>query len=297
MPVSPTDDHDRAASELELSVVIVNYRSWADTQALVAALQSEARAHRLEILVVNNSPEVPPPTGAMAPGTTLLTPERNLGFAGGINFGWQHARGRLLLVLNPDVRPHPGAIGELLSARARYPWAAVWVPRLVHDDGRDQASLRTFYRWETIVAARSPWGLTQRGHRVMVEHMGIELDKTREQTVDWGLGAVMLIDPQRVPPESGRLMDERFFLYLEDVDLCLRAWQSGAEVRYVPRSVFTHFYRRESRRHPWSRLNLLHAWSLLRFVAKYGGLPERPQEHPGDLRHHEGAMTKSAVPL
>lgn len=87
----------------------------------------------------------------------------------------------------------------------------------------------------------------------------------------------MLIDPQRLPRERGRLMDERFFLYMEDVDLCLRAWRGGCEVRYVPQAVFAHGHRRESGSKPISLANLRHFTSLLRFLLKYRGLPQRPQ--------------------
>jgi hypothetical protein len=75
----------------------------------------------------------------------------------------------------------------------------------------------------------------------------------------------------------------------------LRAWQAGAEVRYVPRSVFTHIYRRVSRKHPLSLMNLYHMWSLLRFVAKYGGLPKRPQESARSRREAESGMTLDAA--
>jgi N-acetylglucosaminyl-diphospho-decaprenol L-rhamnosyltransferase len=274
---------------LELSIVVVHYRSWPDTRALAAALVGQIDPGRHEILVVDNSPDEPPPAEGAGPGTRLLSPGRNLGFAGGINFGHAHARGRLLLVLNPDVRPRGGAIAELLAAHERHARAAVLLPRLLDPDGTDQASLRTFYRWETIVAARTPWGRTGPGRRVLAEHLGADLDREREQTVDWGLGAAMLIDPARLSSPAGPLMDDRFFLYLEDVDLCLRAWQAGSEVRYVPSAVFTHQHRRVSHHRAWSRMNLHHLTSLIRFAAKHHGLPQRPARARRDLSHQETA--------
>ncbi len=277
------------ALTLDLSIVVVHHRNWADTRELAAALATQIDPERHEILVVDNSPEVPAPADGAGPGVRLLRPGRNLGFAGGINFGHAHARGRLLLVLNPDVRPRDRAVAQLLAAHERHARAAVLLPRLLDPEGGDQHSLRTFYRWETILAARSPWGRTSRGRRRLAEHLGDHLDRTREQTVDWGLGAVMLVDPARVPAEAGRLMDERFFLYLEDVDLCLRAWQAGGEVRYVPGSVFTHQHRRESRNRPWSRTNLRHLWSLIRFASKHHGLPPRPVRPSPDLSRQETA--------
>jgi len=276
------------ALPLELSILVIHHRNWSDTLGLAAALVGQIASDRHELLVIDNSPEVPAPAEGV-PQVRILSPGRNLGFAGGINFGHAHARGRLLLVLNPDVRPRPGAVAELLAAHARHPRAAVLLRRLLNRDGGDQDSLRTFYGWETILAVRTPWGRTSRGRHLLAEHLGGGLDRAREQTVDWGLGAAMLIDPARVPAEHGRLMDERFFLYLEDVDLCLRAWQSGAEVRYVPSSVFTHEHRRESRNQPLSRMNLHHFQSLIRFAAKHHGLPARPARRAPDLSLQESA--------
>lgn len=268
-----------SSAVLDLSIVVVHHRTPGDTAELVEALRTAPDAGRFEVLVVDNSPETPLPE-LDGGGVRVLRPGRNLGFAGGVNFAHARARGRLVLVLNPDVRPHEGAIDHLLQAHARHPRAAVLVPRLLNPDGTDQASTRTFYRLETVVAARTPWGATSRGRRVLDEHLGAAFDRTREQTVDWGLGAAMLVDPARIGARPGALMDERYFLYLEDVDLCVRAWAGGAEVRYVPAAVFTHRHRRESRRRPWSLANLRHLGSLLRFVAKHGGFPRRPEFAP-----------------
>lgn len=260
---------------LELSVVVVHFRSTADTVELVGALRSALDPARHEVLVVDHSPETPLADLDDAL-VRVLRPGRNLGFGGGVNFAHARARGRLVLILNPDVRPHEGAIARLLEAHARHPRAAVLAPRLLHPDGSDQDSTRTFYRPETIVAARTPWGATARGKRVLDAHLGAAMDRAREQTVDWALGAALLVDPARLGARAGELMDPRFFLYLEDVDLCLRAWRAGAEVRYVPGAVFTHRHRRESRARPWSAANLRHFTSLLRFVAKHRGFPRRP---------------------
>jgi N-acetylglucosaminyl-diphospho-decaprenol L-rhamnosyltransferase len=249
---------------LDLSVVVVHYRSTADTVELVGALRGALDAARHEVLVVDHSPETP--LGDLDDALVrVLRPGRNLGFGGGVNHAHARARGRLVLILNPDVRPHAGAIERLLEAHARHPRAAVLAPRLLNPDGSDQDSTRTFYRPETIVAARTPWGATARGRRVLDAHLGAVMDRAREQTVDWALGAALLVDPARLGARPGELMD-----------LCLRAWRAGAEVRYVPAAVFTHRHRRESRTRPWSAANLRHFASLLKFVAKHGGFPRRP---------------------
>lgn len=265
-------------SDRSLSVVVVNYQTWADTADLLEGLRGQLDTRYHEILVVNNCNQTRLPESLKDARVRFVESVRNVGFAGAVNLAAACAEGRKLLVLNPDVRPHRSAIDALLDAHARNPKAGVLLPRLVSEDGSDQLSVRSFYRFETILAARTAWGRVSRGRRILSEHLGRQMNREEEQPVDWGLGAAMLIDPTRIPWERGRIMDERFFLYMEDVDLCLRTWRAGQQVVYVPNAVFTHTHRRESKRRPFSLANLRHFLSLLRFTAKYRGLPQRPTE-------------------
>jgi len=85
--------------------------------------------------------------------------------------------------------------------------------------------------------------------------------------VDWGLGAAMLVRRRAVTGE--RLFDERFFLYFEDVDLCLRLHRAGWKVVYNPVAVMTHQHRRDSAQARASRAKLRHLRSLVKFLWKY----------------------------
>lgn len=261
---------------LALTAIVVNYRTWEETHALLDILHAQLDRQSHEILVVNNCRRTHPPAETYERPVRFVESVRNAGFAGAVNLAEACARGRLLLVLNPDAVPQAGAVPALLDAHARHPDAAVLLPKLVDAEGRTQPSVRTFYRFKTILAARTPYGRTAGGRRELDAHL-YRNGAGAPERVDWGQGAAMLIDPQRMPRERGRLMDERFFLYMEDVDLCLRAWRGGREVRYVPQAVFSHGHRRESGSKPISLANLRHFTSLLRFLLKYRGLPQRPQ--------------------
>jgi GT2 family glycosyltransferase len=85
--------------------------------------------------------------------------------------------------------------------------------------------------------------------------------------VDWGLGAAMLVRKMALP--GGQLFDERFFLYFEDVDLCLRLHRSGWKVAYNPKAVMIHQHRRDSAEAGALLAKLHHLRSLTKFLWKY----------------------------
>ena len=85
--------------------------------------------------------------------------------------------------------------------------------------------------------------------------------------VDWGLGAAMLIRRDAVGVED--LLDERFFLYFEDVDLCIRMWKKGWKVLYNPKACMIHDHRRESAVHWWHPAKRHHFISLIKFLWKH----------------------------
>jgi hypothetical protein len=92
--------------------------------------------------------------------------------------------------------------------------------------------------------------------------------------VDWGLGAAMFLRRNDLPGAGP--FDERFFLYFEDVDLCVRTWRAGRRVTYDPTIECIHAHRRASRR-ALSAAGWHHFRSLWRFATKYSGLPKRSQ--------------------
>ncbi|MEK7307338.1 MAG: glycosyltransferase, partial [Nitrospirota bacterium] len=84
--------------------------------------------------------------------------------------------------------------------------------------------------------------------------------------IDWALGACMMIRTEAVPDE---VFDPRFFLYFEDVDLCLRLKKAGWKVVYHPEAAAVHEHRQKSRKNPFSRANYEHFKSWVKFILKY----------------------------
>ena len=115
-----------------LSGVVVHWRN----EDLLAELAAAwPRDPRFELIVVDNGSSAPLPAGVH-----VLRPGRNLGFAGGANFGVAAARGAILLILNPDAVPEGGALERLLEGFAAFPEAAGLVPRLAGPGGEPQTA-------------------------------------------------------------------------------------------------------------------------------------------------------------
>jgi GT2 family glycosyltransferase len=219
---------------------------------------------------VNNSGEPLDDLLAGLPwGARVLTPGRNLGYARGVNEGIRASREDLVLVLNPDLVARPGSIQALVRCAEENPRAGIVAPRLLNADGTLQLSARRFYNWKTLLLRRAPLGPYAARSRTLRDHLMADWDHAETREVDWVLGAAMLAR-RRAIRDVG-LMDERYFLYFEDVDWCQRMWRHGWEVLYCAESTMVHEYgRRSAQLDP--RSIRAHAAGLLRFTEKWSAL-------------------------
>lgn len=257
-----------------LSVLTVNYYSANELQQLIASLQRYPAQEPMELIVTNNSPdEVIRPQAGKLPVTVL--DQSNVGFASGINLAFRLSRGERLLIANPDLCVTAGALDAAIDLLDQRSDVGILLPRLRYPDGQIQPSVRRFYTWPVVLYARSPLRRLRWHPAFFRTYLQPELHETQPTEVDWGLGGAMFL--RRSDCEGDRIFDGRYFLYFEDVDLCLRMWQRGKRVIYCPNVECIHDHRRDSRR-AFSAAGWHHFRSLLRFIAKYRGLPQRPDQ-------------------
>ena len=207
---------------------------------------------------------------------TLVTSEENGGFSRGNNLGFRHAfvNGPLpdyFLLLNPDAAVLPGAISELVRFLEQHPDAGIAGSRLQFEDGTP---------WPYAFRFPSVWSEIDEGlglglvtkvlrSRVVARRMG-ELP----ERVDWVPGASMMVK-RRVVEELGGL-DEKYFLYFEELDFCLKASRAGWQTWYVPQSRVMHVAGQSTGVTERGRTGPLPAYwfrSRSRFFAKNHGLP------------------------
>jgi GT2 family glycosyltransferase len=225
--------------QVDCAVIIVTYNSAADIAGLLESLPAAAAGLTLRTVVVDNgSTDATARLVRAFPGVCYVETGANLGYAGGINAGREHAgECAALLVLNPDAVLEAGALREMAMALDD-PRVGMVAPMLLDADGRIYPSLR---RAPTLARAIGDALLGSRiGRRpgwlsVMVR---AESRYCQRHAVDWATGAALLVSAacDRV---VGR-WDERFFLYSEETDYAARARDAGFRVEYVPTARVRH---------------------------------------------------------
>ncbi len=233
-------------ANLSLSIIIVNYCSGLLAKACVQSIRRSPPPQPYEIFVVDNaslddSREVL--TSDVEGIRTSFSPT-NLGFAKAMNLAIRETTGEYVLLLNPDVIVLRDSITELLRFITARPRVAIAAGQLLNPNGTTQESALRFYSPATILYRRTSLGRLPWAQRHLRQVFLRDRDLRVPQAVDWVIGACMCVRRSAIA-EVGS-MDERFFLYFEDMDWCRRFWERGWEVWYVPQARFVHYHKRES---------------------------------------------------
>jgi N-acetylglucosaminyl-diphospho-decaprenol L-rhamnosyltransferase len=215
-----------------VDVVVVSYGSATTLRDCVAPL---AASPGVRVIVVDNAS----PDDALATiadlDVTVIRAGRNGGFSFGCNLGIAAGDAPYVLLLNPDARLEDGALDTLRAVLDAHPAAGLVAPQILEDDGSRAPSLRRFPRLRCSLAQALFL------HRLVPgwdELLHDPADYAEPTEAEWASGACMLVRRAVLDQIGG--MDERFFLYCEDTDLCRRIWDAGATVRYAPGAVARH---------------------------------------------------------
>lgn len=271
---------------MTLSIVIVSYNAQDHLARCLASLHDAPPAIAHDIVVVDNgsSDDIAGLVAGRGPSVGFVPLRRNLGFAAANNVGIRATRGDLLLLLNSDTVVPAGAIDRLAARLTAHPAAAVAGPRLVDDRGAVELSTGRMISplGELVQKARGAL------HRARVPGVTAWIDSgtTRERYVDWVSGACLLV--HRRDAEAVGLLDERYFLYTEDVDFCAALRARGRRILFAPAAQVVHV-RGQSRASAPDAMNAAYRRSRLAFYRKHhprwAPLLERylrlKREHPG----------------
>jgi len=256
--------------ETRLSIIIV---SWNVQQELLDCLRSigdHPPFGPYEVIVVDN---------ASTDGTIetvrrefasvrVVANTENRGFSAGNNAGIKESKGEYVLLLNPDTVVHPGALDTLTQFLEENADVAACGPRLLDGDGHNCCSVGAVPTFRGILYRSTPfrWLGIFRGHYNRLSREGPGYDRVAH--VEQLSGAALLI--RRSVLEQIGLLDERFFMYYEDVDLCLRITAAGWRIAFVPSATITHLGGRSAAQVSARKRMLLYA-SLLTYLRKHRG--------------------------
>lgn len=257
---------------MDLSIVILHHGSPKEVTTNLKALKQASLPEKTEVFVINNGARG---ANAQIPVERNLKFKlrffeiENLGYPQGNNFGLKQASGKFLCILNPDVEVKKETFKVLIDYLKNHPKVGIVAPRLRYPDGSVQDNYRNFPRPTDLIIKRT--FLRKFFSRRMRHYLMWDKDSTRSEPVDWLTGAFHLM-----PRKAWNVLkpnDERFFLFMSDVDLCRRAWEEGFEVHFVGETEALHNDERLSAGGVMSffkkRVMRIHVWDAVKYYAKY----------------------------
>jgi len=207
---------------IDLSIIIVSFNARPDLERCLESLHAAPPDALHEILVVDNgSTDGSAAAARRWPGVRVIEVGSNAGFARANNIGIRASTGANLLLLNSDTLVPPAAIDRLLAELAREPEVAAAGPRLVDGSGRAELSYGRMIG--PLNELRQQW--RARGGAV-------EALTRRRRYPDWVSGACLLV--RRADADAVGGLDERYFMYTEDVDFCAALRARGRRILFTP---------------------------------------------------------------
>jgi GT2 family glycosyltransferase len=226
---------------VDLSVIVVSYNSAAFLPACLESLRRGARRAVHEVLVVDNASRdgTPELLRRDHPGVRLLANPDNRGFARAANQGFREARGRHLLLLNPDAELGEAAADLCVAYLDAHADAGVVGARVLNPDGSLQRACRRSVPTPMVSLFRLgglgrlfPRHPAARAYNLEDADSGLTMD------VDAVSGSFLMVRREALERAGG--MDERYFLYAEDIDFCMAVKRAGYRVVYYPEAVAVH---------------------------------------------------------
>lgn len=269
---------------VDVTIVYLNYFMKEDILASLQTLMDDIRdsAYRVHVVVTDNSENKDGIKEALAvqfPSVEYIDCGGNIGFGQGNNMGFQACSARYYFAINRDTLFPAGenTVDRLVAYMDDHPKVGCIGPKLLYMDGRLQFSCYRFDLASMLIKPlkqinvdhRWPW-VKQYTNRLLMK----DFDHNKTRPVDWVLGAAMMVRSDVV--EELGMFDERYFMYLEDADWCMRMWDAGWPVYYVHDIVIKHRLERASAKVPGivkalfkNKLARIHLASWFKFLLRW----------------------------
>ena len=270
--------------KLTLSIVVVSYQNAAILElclnSIIGEIVSLEKALKIksEILVVDSGAiektrDVAKKFILERKPVKYFSFKKNTGFSKAVNKGIKESTGDFLLILNADIILTKGSLGKMVDYLQTNSQVGILGPKLLNFDGSPQISAFHFYTPSIILYRRTILGKTKWGKRKL-QNFVIDLSHKKKPVAfdGWLMGSALMLrrdNLQKIGP-----MDERYFMYFEDVDWCRRFREAGFEIIYFPLSALFHYHGKQSAtRHFWDALlnpmTLVHIQSAFKYFWKF----------------------------
>jgi len=255
-----------------LSIIILNYKSKGLVKYCLKGIQKLNLDFEYEIIVVDNDSrdgclEMVKKEFKKDPRIKTIQSAKNLGMGAGNNLGIREAKGKYILVLNPDIMILPNTLEKMIAYLDSHEKTGILAPQLINPNNTIQASAFRFPSFWRPLYRRTPLGKTKKGKTKLAHFLISDWDRKTSRTVDWLLGACLMIRKSTL--DQVGMFDERFFLFFEDTDLCRRFQNAGFEVWYLADAKMIHYPHRLSAKKVLSRPVRTHLISQVKYFLKW----------------------------
>jgi len=257
---------------VDARVIVVTYNPGETLEAFVYSVGAATTSLAVEIIVVDNDSSDGAAQAVSADGRArLIETGANLGYGAAANLGARDADAEWLVICNPDIVWHPGALDALLTATERWPAAAAFGPTILEPDGSIYPSARALPSLRTGVGhalfsrlwPSNPWTRRYRG-----------ATDGRERVAGWLSGSCLAVRREAFEAIGG--FDERYFMFFEDVDLGRRLGAAGYASVYVPAATVTHLGGHSWRARPEPMIGAHHSSAAQYLAQRYSAWYQTP---------------------
>lgn len=256
---------------MKLSIIIVSWNVQEDLLTCLRSILENKPSCTFEVIVIDNAST--DSTVDMIQKhfseISLIINNDNRGFAAANNQALKKSQSKYILFLGPDTIIHPKSLDILVEFMDSNEDAGACGPKLLNADGSIQDSVRRFPSFRGALHRHTAFkfvGIFKGQYRKWLMY---DFNNDKQQDVDQVMGAALMV--RRSVTEQVGVMDERFFIYYEEVDLCYRIKQGSWRIVHIPEAVITHLGGSSSDQVPVSK-RIMAMTSLLKFFRKHRGI-------------------------
>lgn len=256
---------------MKISIIIVNYNHKYFPRLCVEAIEAAHVNADIEIIVVDNDSKDESLDTLRKMHCEnriqLIESGKNIGYGKGNNLGVTHARGEFVIVSNPDVFVQADTMQILLDHMEAHPEIGILAPRLRYYNGEVQPSCRRHMTFTDLVIKRTFLKHLPYFRHRLKKYLMKDFDHNTVQEVDLVTGAYFMMRRSVYKQVGG--FDPRYFLFMEDYDLCRKVHGAGYKVVYFPKAEARHYHKRLSDGHTFSLVTKRVFWLHLASAFKY----------------------------
>src|SRR5688572_2018457 len=210
---------------MDISIIIVSYNSANHLPELLTSIKKSKDGLKKEVIIVDNASADNSVNIAKSHPLKpkVVASKNNQGFSKGVNQGLNKASGEYIFLLNPDTRVVGNCIRTLYDFAVKSSPLGAVVPKLLDINGKQQPSV---YKFPTI------WNAIKKDFFFSKKSFGKYLPENKLQKVEVAVMAAFMMPRSTIKKVGG--LDERFFLYYEDVEFCRRLKKFGLPIYYLP---------------------------------------------------------------